>query len=178
MVVSTEIDRRIVELLIRNGRAPYAQIADEVGLSAHAVAERVHRLESRGVIRGYTALIDEGGLGRGLVAYLDVRLSPTTDPDTFERVAWSLDATRAVAFVTGQFDFVLHLACEDTADLDRIVRELRRRGGVASTETRIVMRGSDAVQRSPAAFPGTRTRVARPATRDRGTRAMESSSTT
>jgi len=141
--VPGEIDNQIVQLLVRNGRAPFAQIAHEVGLSAHAVAERVRRLEARGVIRGYTALIDQGELGRGLAAYIDVRLMPTTDPDTFERLARSLPATRAVVFVTGRFDYIVQLACKDAADLDETVRELRSRGGVAATETRIVMRSTE-----------------------------------
>jgi Lrp/AsnC family leucine-responsive transcriptional regulator len=142
-VVSSDIDNRIIEQLVRNGRAPFAQIAAEVGLSAHAVAERVRRLEARGVIKGYTALIDQSELGRGLGAYIDVRLAPTSDPDRFERLAWSLPATRAVAFVSGRFDYIVQLACTDASDLDHTVRELRARGGVAATETRIVMRATD-----------------------------------
>jgi len=138
-VVSAQIDNQIIDRLVRNGRASFAQIAQEVGLSAHAVAERVRRLEARGVIRGYTALIDQSELGRGLGAYIDVRLAPTTNPDAFERLARSLPATRAIAFVTGRFDYIVELACTDAADLDQTVRELRR-GGVAATETRIVMR--------------------------------------
>jgi Lrp/AsnC family leucine-responsive transcriptional regulator len=140
--VADDIDNRIIAALVRNGRAPFASIASEVSLSAHAVAERVRRLEARGVIRGYTALVDQGSMGRGLAAYIDVRLAPTSDPDAFERLAWSLAATRSVAFVTGRFDYIVQLACADAADLDQTVRELRSRGGVAATETRIVMRES------------------------------------
>jgi Lrp/AsnC family leucine-responsive transcriptional regulator len=139
-VVSDEIDDHIIRLLIRNGRAPFAQIASEVGLSAHAVAERVRRLEARGAIQGYTARVDQTQLGRGLDAYIDVRLSPTTEPDHFERVVLALPATESVVFVTGRFDYIVRLACKDAADLDQTVRVLRARGGVAATETRIVMR--------------------------------------
>ena len=95
-VVSDEIDDHIIQLLIRNGRAPFAQIASEVGLSAHAVAERVRRLEARGAIQGYTARVDQTQLGRGLAAYIDVRLPPTTEPDHFERVVLALPATESV----------------------------------------------------------------------------------
>lgn len=141
-----DIDDRIINLLVRNGRASFTEIANEVGLSAHAVAERVRRLEARGTIRGYTARIDHGALGRGLAAYIDVRLLPTTDPEKFERLALGLPATQAIAFVTGRFDYIVQLACTGTADLDETVRELRARGGVAATETRIVMRTSDDTQ--------------------------------
>jgi Lrp/AsnC family leucine-responsive transcriptional regulator len=144
--VPFEIDDRIVDLLVQNGRASFAQIANEVGLSAHAVAERVRRLEARGTIQGYTARIDQHQLGRGLAAYIDVRLLPTTDPATFERLALGLPATQKITFVTGRFDYLVQLACKDTADLDETVRQLRSRGGVAATETRIVMRESDRAQ--------------------------------
>jgi Lrp/AsnC family leucine-responsive transcriptional regulator len=141
-VVADDIDDRIIRLLVANGRAPFAQIAAEVGLSAHAVAERVRRLEARGAIQGYTARVDRAELGRGLAAFIDVRLAPTTDPDQFERVVLSLPATESVTFVTGRFDYIVRLACKDAADLDQTVRQLRSRGGVAATETRIVMRAT------------------------------------
>jgi Lrp/AsnC family leucine-responsive transcriptional regulator len=144
--VSADIDDRILGILVRNGRASFAQIANEVGLSAHAVAERVRRLEARGTIQGYTARIDQRELGRGLAAYIDVRLLPTTDPEKFERLALGLPATQKVAFVTGRFDYIVQLACRDTADLDETVRQLRSRGGVAATETRIVMRTTNGAQ--------------------------------
>jgi Lrp/AsnC family leucine-responsive transcriptional regulator len=108
------------------------------------VAARVLRLEGRGTIKGYTARIDPGQLGRGLAAYIDVRLMPTTGPEKFERLALRLPATQRVAFVTGRFDYIVELACQDSADLDETVRQLRSKGGVAATETRIVMRTSDA----------------------------------
>ena len=141
--MSTAIDDRIIRFLVRNGRASFAQIANDVGLSAHAVAERVRRLEARGAIQGYTARIDQRQLGRGLAAYVDVRLLPTTDPEKFERLALGLPATQRIAFVTGRFDYIVELACRDTTDLDETVRQLRSRGGVAATETRLVMRASE-----------------------------------
>ena len=141
--MSSAIDDRIIRILGRNGRASFTQIADDVGLSAHAVAERVRRLEARGAIQGYTARIDQRQLGRGLAAYVDVRLLPTTDPEKFERLALGLPATQRIAFVTGRFDYIVELACRDTTDLDETVRQLRGRGGVAATETRLVMRASE-----------------------------------
>jgi len=142
-VVPEDLNDRIIQILVRKGRASYAQIASEVGLSAHAVAERVRRLEARGTIQGYTARIDQRQLGRGVNAYIDVRLLPTTDPHAFEQLALGFPATQKLAFVTGRFDYIVELACRDTTDLDETVREIRSRGGVAATETRIVMRSSD-----------------------------------
>jgi Lrp/AsnC family transcriptional regulator, leucine-responsive regulatory protein len=67
-------------------------------------------------------------------------LLPTTTPDESERGAAALDGVEEVAFLTGCFDFQLRAACRDSADLDRLLRELRSSSGVGETETRIVLR--------------------------------------
>ncbi len=137
-----DVDRRIISILRRNGRASFASIGAEVGLSPHGTADRVRRLERAGAITGYTATIDLGSVGRGLDAFVDVRLLPSTDPDGFERQVAKLPAVRELAFLTGRFDYQLRLACRDADDLDRTVRAIRRDAGAAATETRIVMRSA------------------------------------
>ena len=61
-----EIDDRILGILATNGRASFAAIGEEVGLSPHGAADRVRRLERDGVISGYAARIDPAGVGRSL----------------------------------------------------------------------------------------------------------------
>ncbi|HET8814298.1 MAG TPA: Lrp/AsnC family transcriptional regulator [Solirubrobacterales bacterium] len=136
------IDRRILTILRANGRASFASIGAEVGLSPHGTADRVRRLERDGVITGYTARIDPGNVGRSVDALVDVRLLPSTDPEGFERLAAKLPAVRELVFLTGRFDYQLRVACVDADDLDRTVRAIRRDGGAAGTETRIVMRSA------------------------------------
>jgi Lrp/AsnC family leucine-responsive transcriptional regulator len=135
-----EIDRTILSDLARNGRASFADLGQTARLSPHAVAARVRRLTEAGVIRGFHTSIDFGAVGRGLDAYVDIRLLPSTDPDVFELRVAELPAVREIAFVTGRFDYQLHLACEDADDLDHTLRSLRREAGAAVTETRIVLR--------------------------------------
>jgi Lrp/AsnC family leucine-responsive transcriptional regulator len=134
------IDHRILNLLRTNGRASYASIGGEVGLSPHGAADRIRRLERAGAINGYTAKIDLGHVGRALDAFIDVRLLPNTDPEHFERHVAALPAVRELAFLTGRFDYQLRVACRDADDLDATVRSVRRDAGAAQTETRIVMR--------------------------------------
>jgi len=136
------VDREILKILRKNGRASYAHLGEAVGLSPHGAADRVRRLERDGVITGYTATVDLGEVGRGLDALVDVRLLPSTDPDSFERKVAALPAVREVVFLTGRFDFQLRLACRDADDLDRTVRAVRRDAGAAQTETRIAMRSA------------------------------------
>ena len=137
-----EIDDRILSILATNGRASFAAIGEEVGLSPHGAADRVRRLERDGVITGYAARIDPAGVGRSLDAFIDVRLLPTTDSEEFERRVARLDSVREVAFLTGRFDFQLRVACRDADDLNDTVRTIRREAGAAGTETRIVLRST------------------------------------
>jgi Lrp/AsnC family leucine-responsive transcriptional regulator len=137
-----QIDRQILNLLRANGRASFASIGAEVGLSPHGTADRVRRLERDGVITGYSVGIDLESVGRTLDAFIDVRLLPSTDPEGFERHVSRLPAVRELAFLTGRFDYQLRVACRDADDLNHTVRSVRRDGGAAGTETRIVMRSS------------------------------------
>lgn len=68
------IDKNIINILQRDGRISYAQLAREVGLSTTPCIERVRRLEREGVIRGFSARIDPAAVGAGLVVYVQIRL--------------------------------------------------------------------------------------------------------
>src|SRR5262244_2925711 len=65
-------DRRILELLTANGRISYAELARQVGLSGPATHERVAKLESSGVIRGYAALLTPEAVGLGVTAFIGI----------------------------------------------------------------------------------------------------------
>jgi Lrp/AsnC family leucine-responsive transcriptional regulator len=141
-----DVDFRILNVLVENGRASFATLGDHVGLSPHGAADRVRRLQRAGVITGYTATVALESVGRALDAFIDVRLMPKTSPDTFETFVGSLPAVQEVAFVTGRFDYHVRVACQNADDLDATVRAIRREGGAAQTETRIVLRATSYAQ--------------------------------
>lgn len=93
------------------------------------------------MISGYHAHIDPRVIGRPLVALIDVKLAPTTKPETFERILNTIAPVREHTFLTGRFDYQLLVTCKNTADLDQVLRTLRSENGVAETETRVVLRG-------------------------------------
>jgi Lrp/AsnC family leucine-responsive transcriptional regulator len=72
-VVLDDLDLRVVDVLLRDGRAPCSQIADEVGLSRPAVSDRIEKLERLGVIRGYTVVIEPSAVGKGVTAFIAAR---------------------------------------------------------------------------------------------------------
>ena len=66
------VDQQLIGLLQENGRASYAELARQVGLSAPSVHERVGKLEAAGVITGYRAVVDPAQLGLGVTALVGV----------------------------------------------------------------------------------------------------------
>jgi Lrp/AsnC family leucine-responsive transcriptional regulator len=75
---SDETDARILALLQRDGRESYAEVGQSVGMSGPSAHERVKKLEARGVIRGYAAVVDPTLLGYGVLAYIFIKQVPGT----------------------------------------------------------------------------------------------------
>jgi Lrp/AsnC family leucine-responsive transcriptional regulator len=134
------IDREIIGALVRNARISYRELGETVSLSANATAERVRRLRESGVIAGFRAVIDPAAAGRTLVALVDVRLAGPADADRFERLISSQDEITDTAHVTGRFDYQVRAVCQDTGDLDRLIKLMKTEGGVVETDTRIALR--------------------------------------
>ncbi|MGH3324964.1 MAG: Lrp/AsnC family transcriptional regulator, partial [Streptomyces sp.] len=76
-----ELDRQIVDLLVKDGRMSYTDLGKATGLSTSAVHQRVRRLEQRGVVRGYTALVDPESVGLPLTAFISVKPFDPSAPD-------------------------------------------------------------------------------------------------
>ncbi len=136
------VDREILGELTRNARISFRDLGAAVGLSANAAADRVRRLRDTGVITGFTATVDQGAAGRGLIAYIDVRMAAAMTNDRFEQEVSRLEAVMEAVHLTGRFDNLLRVANRDTLELDQLLRHLKRETGVSDTETRIVLRSA------------------------------------
>jgi Lrp/AsnC family transcriptional regulator, leucine-responsive regulatory protein len=113
-----ETDQRLVGCLRANARVTLAELANEVSLSSPAVKRRIDRLEQRGVITGYTAIVDHGKLGFPLQAFSELRFD-------------------GVYTTAGDPDALALLRVRDVADLKRVVDLIRRKG--AGTKTLMVV---------------------------------------
>ena len=102
-----DIDRQIVELLVRDGRTSYTDLGKATGLSTSAVHQRVRRLEQRGVIRGYAAVIDAEAVGLPLTAFISIRpIDPSAPDDAPERLR-DLAEIEACHSVAGEESYIL-----------------------------------------------------------------------
>ncbi len=135
------IGRRILQLLLADGRASYQAIADEVGLSRPAVMERVKRLEEGGYILGYTARVDRARLGFPITAFVAVRY-PGSELDGGASAVGALATNPGVLechHVAGEDCYILKVAAPSLEALEQLLRSVREPGLSASTRTTIVL---------------------------------------
>ena len=133
-------DRTIVMALQQDARISFRDLAAAANLSPNATAERVRRLERKGIIKGYTAIVDPSAAGRSLSAIVDLRLKEGTQPEQFEPIVRKLDVVVDCAHVSGKFDYQLRVTVADASELDALIRLLKAKANVVETDTRLVMR--------------------------------------
>lgn len=135
-----EIDRKILRVLCADARVSFRDLSRKVYLSPNATAERIRRLQSLGIIRGFHASLDPARLGLSVEAYIDVRLQPGTTAHSFEAAAMKLPGVVSMAILTGSFDVRLRVACKDQAELVRLIETLRGRTGARETNSTVICR--------------------------------------
>jgi Lrp/AsnC family transcriptional regulator, leucine-responsive regulatory protein len=143
------IDSEILRLLREDARVSWRDLGAAVGLSANAAADRVRRLRRARIITGFTARVDPAAGGRQLEALISVTLLPGTDSDEFATLSVTLEPVSEVLHLAGAPDYQLRVACRDTAELDGLLRTLRRKLGVADTETKIILRSGPPPVQAP-----------------------------
>ena len=124
------IDREILGILRDDARISWQALGDRVHLSANAAAERVRRLQRRGVIRRFTADVDQAAIGRTLMAVVDVRIDHRQGIEDRLR---ERDDVLWAARVTGVPDIKVAVACAGTAGLDAFISWLESEGARETT---------------------------------------------
>lgn len=133
-----DIDRAIVGLLVGDGRMSYTDLGKATGLSTSAVHQRVRRLEQRGVIRGYAALVDPEEIGLLLTAFVSIApIDPAAPDDAPERLA-GIAAIEACHSVAGDESYILKVRVNSALALEALLAEIRAKANV-STRTTIVL---------------------------------------
>jgi len=133
-----EIDRKIVSLLSRDGRMSFTELASQTGLSVSAAHQRVRRLERRGVIKGYVALIESQDAGLPLTAFISIKpFDPAAPDDAPQRLA-HLSAIEACHSVAGEENYILKVRVASPVALEELLQAIRADAGV-STRTTIVL---------------------------------------
>ncbi|WP_436529848.1 Lrp/AsnC family transcriptional regulator [Actinoplanes sp. HUAS TT8] len=135
------IDLELLSLLRADGRMPNNALAERVGIAPSTCLTRIRRLREMGAIRGFHADVDPAWIGRPIQAMIAVRIRSDAR-DAIGKFAESLagiPAVRDVYFVSGNYDFLLHIEAADVDDLRTVITE--RLSGtrlIAGTETYLI----------------------------------------
>jgi len=138
-----EIDRKILRLLRENGQLTTQEISAQVGLSATPCWSRVKRLEEAGVIAGYVALLNPERIGRPLSVIVEVNLEQHDDDkiEAFSRHLSQLPEVTDAYLTTGEYDYVIIAAVEDTEDYEAFLRKrLLKFPGIRHTRSTFCLR--------------------------------------
>jgi Lrp/AsnC family leucine-responsive transcriptional regulator len=131
-------DRKILDLLAGDGRMSFTDLGKSTGLSTSAVHQRVKRLESRGLIRGYGATIDHDQLGLPLTAFISIRpIDPSQPDDSPERVR-EVPEIESCWSVAGDESYILKVRVATPLALEDLLARIRAVANV-STRTTIVL---------------------------------------
>ncbi|MGH3763075.1 Lrp/AsnC family transcriptional regulator [Actinophytocola sp.] len=133
------VDRRIIAALRENGRATYAELGRQVGLSASAVHERVGKLETTGVITGYHAIVNPSAVGLGVTALIGIHPTDVADDEDVAESLALLPEVESCYRVAGDESFVVKVRVATVDDLEHALGRLRRIDGVARTRTTVVL---------------------------------------
>jgi DNA-binding Lrp family transcriptional regulator len=134
-----ETDRKLLALLIEDGRLSYASLGQQVDLSTAATKRRVDRLRREGVIRGFGADVDPTALGWGIEAFVEIYCNGQIAPEKMHDIAADIPEVYDAYTVTGEADGLLVVRCTDAAHLERVLGRIRTHHDVLRTRSAIVL---------------------------------------
>jgi Lrp/AsnC family transcriptional regulator, leucine-responsive regulatory protein len=144
-------DARILAVLQRDGRRPYADLGAEVGMTGPSAHERVKKLEARGVIQGYAAVVDPRAVGYDVLAFSWITQAPGTISHDLTESFAVIPEIEECHHISGEADYLIKVRARDTRDLERILRRVQSTPDVFSTETDVVF--SSGFERRPLHVP-------------------------
>ena len=138
-----EIDRKIIAAIQGDGKITTQELADRVGLSASPCARRVRLLEQAGIIKGYTAVIDQKKAGLPISAFASIKLERQReeDLDRFSQAVTRWPEVLDCYLMTGQRDYLLRIVVRDLDAYEEFLKDkLTRLDNVASIESSFALK--------------------------------------
>ena len=135
-----ETDKRIIELLVEDGRLSYADIGKELDLSRVAVRSRVNQLIECGVIEKFTCVVNSEKVGKGVSAFFEVDCEPRALVEVAENLA-NNPYVASCYQMTGPSTLHMHVLVNDFTQLEFFVNnELYALEGITRVESHILLR--------------------------------------
>lgn len=134
-----DTDERILAELAKHARATFAEIGQQVNLSAPAVKRRVDRMLAKGVIKGFTTIVDRNALGWNTEAYVQVFCHGRIAPDQLQAAWVDIPEVVSAATVTGTSDAILHVLAHDMQHLETALERIRSSADIERSESIVVL---------------------------------------
>ncbi len=139
LVELDDVDKKVLRALQKDARASFRRVGKEVGVSEATVFVRVRKLQEKGVLQGFKAVIDPKSVGKKLTAIMLIRAQPRSLVGMLDALK-KLDDIYEIYDVTGQYYSILKIRTDSTEQLGKIIDEIGMIEGIAGTETVIVLR--------------------------------------
>ena len=133
------VDQRIIALLTADARASFAEIGTKVSLSAPAVKRRVDRLRAKGIIKGFTTIVEPSALGWTTEAFVELFCTGRTTPAQITIATRRHPEVLGAYTVSGEADALVHLRAADIGHLEQALERLRAEPFVTSTRSMVVL---------------------------------------
>ena len=135
-----QYDQTLLSLLQTDSQVSYAELGKKIGLSVSAVNERIKKLQGRGIISKYVAVLDAAKLDLGLCAFIHVWIDRPASEDSFIDKIKSIPEIQECHHVTGEFNYLLKVRVSGTAALEALLKEkLKSLKGVVKVQTFVVL---------------------------------------
>jgi len=135
-----KIDRKIIELLKRDGRMSYRKIAEEIGRTEVTVRRRVRKLIKEGVIRRFTVVIDPVKIGKSVQAFISIPVDVKETSKLVEKLR-DMEEVSEAYFLAGRTILLLKINVEDLGALSRFLEEkLEALGETRNVETYLILK--------------------------------------
>jgi Lrp/AsnC family leucine-responsive transcriptional regulator len=133
------VDLQILEVLQAQGRTKRNELAETVKLSIPAVSERLRKLEERGIVRSFNAVLDARKIGLEVTAYIFIMAeSSTFYPEIIKRATSHQEILECHA-ITGEGSHILKARTQSTATLEKLLSQIQTWPGVKNTRTSVVL---------------------------------------
>lgn len=131
-------DQQLLAVMRGNARASTTELAQILGVSRSTVQKRLERLESEGVIAGYTVQLSSEYLDQEIKAHVMITISPRMTTGIIKNMK-KLDGVRAIYSVSGPHDLIAELAAMSVTDLDKMIDEIIAIEGVERTVSSVIL---------------------------------------
>ena len=134
-----EKDEILLNILIRNSRTPVTHMAPILKMTETAVRKRIKKLEDRGIIKAYTALVDPYFAGFKSVSIVGVDTMPGKLLSVFEKIK-KISQVRYSALTTGDHMIIFEVWCKESEDLSKLIKTVEKMEGVTKICPAIFLR--------------------------------------